>query len=556
MALCAALLLLVTASQVLATVAAKYECDHTVLGGDSTLFEAQTRVRSLLRQRRSAGPPVVVCLAPGRHDVANQTLAFEGDADSGLVTWRALAPGAVVNGGIQLTGWSATSLGGGAAFVTSLPSASFSADSVVRTLWVAGRRASRATVTNVSALLGKMTPWHSADSAAVGYVVAGDTIPLAWRLNNTRRIEFVWPIVIANWIEPRCCVGSITGNNITLLAPCGQYLLARNVYASTLSPPISAEAVPAFPLAPGTFYHDAENNALYYTLADGENEASLQADAWVSAQDVLVSYTNVTGHTWEGIEFSYGTWGQAHSADGFVDAQSAVFACTVGTPNCMMGNRIQRLRGASALSRAASAAGQGEPRGNIRVSRSSGIIFTGCNFTHLGAPYALSIMEGSRNVSITRCTFSDLSGGFLKLGSVSDTPAGSTNKSTWDAGLSVTDNTAGGMAQEYQGAAAYFGGYISDSVLSHNDIDSSGYSGVSLGWGWGADFPPGYGKNTISYNKITHVMTKLRDGGGIYVNGATNNDTSSLMSRNWVNADEAVFAVFYLDNGASECGSV
>ena len=46
-------------------------------------------------------------------------------------------------------------------------------------------------------------------------------------------------------------------------------------------------------------------------------------------------------------------------------------------------------------------------------------------------------------------------------------------------------------------------------------------------------------------------MRLLRDGGGIYVNGAENKTWPSSMHHNYVNGDMAVFAVFYLDNGAS-----
>lgn len=46
--------------------------------------------------------------------------------------------------------------------------------------------------------------------------------------------------------------------------------------------------------------------------------------------------------------------------------------------------------------------------------------------------------------------------------------------------------------------------------------------------------------------QIFNVMTKLRDGGGIYVNGATNVTEPSLMAYNWVDRDLAVFAVFYV----------
>lgn len=56
-------------------------------------------------------------------------------------------------------------------------------------------------------------------------------------------------------------------------------------------------------------------------------------------------------------------------------------------------------------------------------------------------------------------------------------------------------------------------------------------------------FPPGYGNNTLSYNRISNVMRLLRDGGGIYVNGAENASWPSTMHDNYVTGDMAVFAV-------------
>jgi hypothetical protein len=136
--------------------------------------------------------------------------------------------------------------------------------------------------------------------------------------------------------------------------------------------------------------------------------------------------------------------------------------------------------------------------------------------------------------------------------------------------------------------------YLFSSDISHNTISNAGYSGVSLGWGWGTVFPAGCGNNTISYNRIYSVMEKLRDGGGIYVggasvlcaggpsrslpsparwgfcchsvsaafalraprstlpvqvNGATNGSYPSLMSNNWVNQDDAGLAVFVSSDG-------
>lgn len=419
-----------------------------------------------------------------------------------------------------------TTLGGAAAYVAPVP-VGWPASAPVRQLWAdGGVRAARTVLTDVAQQLGGMTPWAAAGN--VGYTTGAD-IPAAWAINSTQSIEFAWPIVVANWIAPRCTVASIVGRNITLAAPCGAHLLKRNVYASKLPAPVLAEAVPAFPLPANTFYHDVARGLLYFS----PTAPAALADAWVSPNEVLVTHANVSGVVWQGVAFQYSTWWQANSGDGFVDAQSAVFACTVGAAGC-----------------APSSAGNAEPPAAVRASGCVDAAFVGCNFTNMGSPYALSVAGSSQRVNVTSCRFAELSGGFLKLGSVVDTRAAAGGASGFDSGFVVEDNTASGLAVEYGGAAGLFAGYIYGANISHNSISDAGYSGMSVGWGWGDAVLPGLGANAVTYNRIANVMTQLRDGGGIYVNGATS--APNLMANNWVDHDEAVYAVFYLDNGSSD----
>jgi hypothetical protein len=56
------------------------------------------------------------------------------------------------------------------------------------------------------------------------------------------------------------------------------------------------------------------------------------------------------------------------------------------------------------------------------------------------------------------------------------------------------------------------------------------------------------GNNSITYNRISNVMRLLRDGGGIYVNGAENRSYESVMAYNYVEFDMAVFAVYYRES--------
>ncbi len=123
----------------------------------------------------------------------------------------------------------------------------------------------------------------SADRSNAGFIVGH--VPPSW-LVNTQAIELTWPIVLHNWIEPRCTIASILGNNLTLAAPCGQFLINRSPVHPEPPTPVTAEAVANFPLTPGTFYHDVAKNAIIYTLGPGQTEADLQNATWVSGAEV------------------------------------------------------------------------------------------------------------------------------------------------------------------------------------------------------------------------------------------------------------------------------
>jgi hypothetical protein len=152
-----------------------------------------------------------------------------------------------------VTGWAPTNLGGGAAFVARVPQ-NISTHTPLRQLWVADSRASR-TALNGSAL--SVEPWVSPGGAA-GYTVPGG-IPSTWLSNSTTAIEFTFATVVENWIEPRCTVASIDGDNVTLASPCGAFLWSRYAgHSEPLPQPVRVEAVPQWPLPPGTFFHDVD----------------------------------------------------------------------------------------------------------------------------------------------------------------------------------------------------------------------------------------------------------------------------------------------------------
>jgi hypothetical protein len=552
-----------------------------------SILEAQAAVRAVLARNATLDRDVVVCLGPGVHQAV--AVSFDRrDSPSGgqgRVVWRGVgskAEPAIVSGGVQVVGWRPTTLAGGPAFAAAVPLAARQLVAV-RQLWVAGSRANRTalytdvncsicTTPNASKAVqctwsytpNATDPQHTCPASAphcVGFVnnvkwghcercecrsenslpvftgwvqrtgrqvavgyTASKPVPAAWiKAFKPRTIEFVWPLVIANWIEPRCTIESIQGNNLTLASSCAGGLMPQPVRIEA-APPTAA-------LQPGEFFHDASSGTLYYRMAEGQSQADLESQAWIAREEAVVTFNGTAQHSWHNVQFSYSTWMQPNTPDGFVDMQAGVYHCTPGLAGCNMGSL-------------------GEPLASVQVIGGSDLIFSACKFTHIGSAYALSIL--GKNVTVTGSSFHDLSGGFLKLGSVGGKDNGSPDTALWNEHFTVTHNTASNQAIEFGAVPGYFGGFISHSTISHNTVSNAGYSGISQGWGWGGTHAPGYGNITISFNRIFNVMTKARDGGGIYVNGYCNDKYTNVISNNWVDHDVNVGAgLIYLDNGAS-----
>ena len=104
----------------------------------------------------------------------------------------------------------------------------------------------------------------------------------------------------------------------------------------------------------------------------------------------------------------------------------------------------------------------GEPPVNIRVQKSSNITFFDNDFSHLGAVYALGADGGSQGVLVSNGTFTDISGGAVKLGysgerGVSQPQNDPTmDPSLQDRGFVVSDCLMDKIPVEYGGANPIF----------------------------------------------------------------------------------------------------
>jgi len=244
----------------------------------------------------------------------------------------------------------------------------------------------------------------------------------------------------------------------------------------------------------------------------------------VPIQELLLNAIGADGHSFENLAFAHSTYRQPSQPGGYVTTQSTVLEAPCPPRGC-------------------------EPIGAVAVAAARNVSFVGCSFTHLGGTYALSIGNASQGVLVRGCNFSDLSGGAIKLANVLDTARAEAlnDSSMWDSDYLIERNTVTGAALEWRGASAIFVGYVARLTLQQNTITEVGYTGISLGWGWGrvVSFAR---DNHVRRNYLSGVMRALNDGGCIYTLGP---QPGSSVEGNFCSLDEApVVGCFYHDNGS------
>jgi hypothetical protein len=275
---------------------------------------------------------------------------------------------------------------------------------------------------------------------------------------------------------------------------------------------------------PGQFYYDRAGGSIGYIPRAGETLADLEASATTATVQELLIVNNTKNLRWEGVRFEYATWLGASESTGFIDTQSA-YLCQ-----------------------------QGEPPVTVHVSGSTNITFNSCDFAHLGGVYAVGADGGSSQIVVSNCTFRDISGGGVKLGSSGErgapAPAVNTSVEDQDRGFLVQDSLFVGVPVEYSGANPIFAPYVADTTLAHNTIHDSSYSAICIGWGWG--LTSSYVRNVnVVNNTITMPMQRLADGGCVY----TNTPCFGCQIRgNYLASDPAVYGCLYHDGHAGAAG--
>jgi hypothetical protein len=267
-------------------------------------------------------------------------------------------------------------------------------------------------------------------------------------------------------------------------------------------------------------------------------------DAFVVVPDVEAPVHDLA---FRGLTFTGTTW-LLPSTDGYVDNQSGI-QWAKNAPHAPL-----------------------RPAAAVEVHRGRGVTLSGNTFTHLGGD-GLAFADGTQDSVIERNTVNDIAASGIAVGNVDDYFF--TDQGRMTLGVTVADNTVETPGQDYQENVGIWVGHSRDTVVTHNEVRHTPYSGMSIGWGWGfasacplqTNPRPGgqglatcrrgtiySGNNKVTGNHVHDVMRTLLDGGAIYTLGGQGNGGGTVRSEyaaNWFVQGNNTNFMLYHDEGSS-----
>ncbi|GAA1631467.1 RICIN domain-containing protein [Nonomuraea maheshkhaliensis] len=513
------------------------------------LSTAQAAVRAL---NAGMSGDIVVELAGGVYRLSAPLRLTAADSGSNgyTVTWRA-AEGAVpiISGARAVTGWSLADSG------RNIWRAGVGAGIDTRQLYVDGALATRArTAVNRSDFTAGSTGMRFT-SGALSYLN---------NLTGQGRIEME---SVGSFTDRYAPVRSIGGNLITMRQPAWSN---NNFGYDTFTSPHRAGPlylVNAYEFldSPGEWYLDPATGALSYIPLAGQSMADVSVELPVLQSLVQVGGTyDAPAHhiTFSGITFTGTSWLGPSGDQGYVDQQTGAYIAgdwnRPAFTSCHQGCREFEATRPNWFQMPAA----------VQVSAADSITFTGSRFVNLGQTaigigndanaHASGVGLGATGITVTRSEIAHSSAGGIVAGGVRADAHHPGDPRMVNRNITVSHNRIHDLGLDHRGVVSVLTTYVTGTDVSHNEVYNLPYTGMSIGYGWGAnepggsdhyaqrglyDFQPRYttpttaSGNRLVGNYVHDVMRQMTDGGCIYTlswnPGAVISDNHCLRTNGW-----------------------
>lgn len=474
----------------------------------ATLREAQRRARVAAA---SADRDVVVLLLPGTYRLS-EPLRFDA-ADSGRggypVTWRASGGAAVLSGAQPVTGWQLDDAG------TGIYRAPVGAGFDSRQLYVDGVLAPRARIRLTRTDITLNPTGFRLENPELAYLA---TLP------DQERIDFQAIQSFTNRFAP---VRSISGRTVVMQQPAWD----NNTYGyDALAAPFREPTYfllnsRRFLTEPGEWYLDPTAGTLYYQPLPGQDmrHARVELPRLESLLQVGGSYAEpVRNLRFQGLTFTGTTWLHPSSPNGYASQQTGAFLTGVqpdrpadAFTSCAAGCRgFEGSRNGWAQAAAA-----------VQVSAAEGISFRDNVFVNLGSvglgigndanAHATGVGLGAHDIAVVGNTFTANAGGGILVGGIRPDAHHPADPRMVNSDIRISDNRFHASVLEYLDQNPIFASYVTRLTIAHNQIDDAPYTGIGIGYGWGANDPGGnpeyLARGLYDFQPIYQTPTTLRD---------------------------------------------
>ncbi|WP_432933156.1 NEW3 domain-containing protein [Microbispora sp. CA-135349] len=451
----------------------------------ATLGEAQRRARAAAAQGKH---DVTVELLDGTYRLTSP-LRFDA-ADSGrnghTVTWKA-ARGAtpVLSGATPVTGWEVDDA------ATGVYKAHVGAGFDTRQLYVDGKPAQRARISVARSDI-TLTP--------TGFTIRNPDLAYLATLPDQKRIDFQAMLSFTNRFAP---VESISGSTVVMQQPAWD----NNTYgydaiqAPFRTPKFFLLNSRKFLDEPGEWYLDSTAGTLYYKPLPGQDISQVRAELPRLESLVQVGGTYdepARNLRFEGLTFTGTTWLHPGTSDGYANQQTGAFISGVqphrppdAFTSCSSGCKgFEATRNNWAQAAAA-----------VQVSAAEDIAFVDSTFVNLGSvglgigndanAHATGVGLGAHKVSVVGSTFTASAGGGIVVGGIRPDAHHPSDPRMVNSDILLRDNRVYATALEYLDQDAIFASYVTRLAIEHNYVSDMPYTGIGIGYGWGANDPGG-----------------------------------------------------------------